>query len=323
MDTRDGSDDSGREHAFLEALDETVEDDPDQGSGSETFGRLSESLSKARASLEGRRNTSRVIDAGFFAVERNRRIPSTLLAGALASRIVIYAIPFLVLVVVATGFYSDAINVDPVQAARDAGMAGLLAEAVEETSGVQEGFRFATLVAMLFAAVWAGDSLAKLIRRIHALIWGVRVKRPRFRLMLPLAVIAVSMGALMVSRFGLESDDWPATVVISEVAFEFVAVTVVWIVVALFLPVDPEARTWPRQLPGALLVAIGVLGMKAVTVFYLAPRAVTLTERYGDVTSAIIFITWAYWMAFIIVFSAELNSALFRSRRPSRSKAPI
>jgi len=56
-------------------------------------------------------------------------------------------------------------------------------------------------------------------------------------------------------------------------------------------------------------------------VLYLAPRAVTLSERYGSVSTAVVLLTWAYWVGFVVA-SADLNAAVFRSvlRRRERGQ---
>ncbi len=226
---------------------------------------------------------------------------------------VVYAIPFFVLTVVVTGFYSDVSNSSPAEAARDAGMAGLLADAIVDSTGASEGFRAMTLITMAFATIWAADSLGKLVRRIYALIWATPMPRPRWRWALPLAVLVASVGGLAISRLGHETQEWPASLAVGEVLGEIVVVALFWLIVSRFLPHDPESRGWIHHVPGALFLAAGVVGMRAAMVFYFAPRAVTLSARYGDVASAAVLITWAYWIAFILVGSVELNAAVFRS----------
>jgi uncharacterized BrkB/YihY/UPF0761 family membrane protein len=109
--------------------------------------------------------------------------------------------------------------------------------------------------------------------------------------------------------------EWPATLVLGEILVEFAFIALGWLVVCHFLPHDPDANRWIHQLPGALLVGFGVLGMRTAMVYYFAPRAVTLSDRYGDVAAGLLIITWAYWIAFMVVFAAELNAASFRSRQ--------
>jgi uncharacterized BrkB/YihY/UPF0761 family membrane protein len=305
---------SNQEETLVEALGETDLEE-DQGRSVPRRGSWGERIEGTRSSLESRRSTSRLIDTGFHAYESNRRIPASLLAGALAARIVIYVIPFLVLAVVATGIYSDAYNTDPVETAREAGMPGLLAEAVEDSTEASTGFKTLTLISMVLVTIWTADSLAKLVRRIHALMWATPMQRPRHRWMLPLAVIGLSVASLISSRTGLSAQEWSALVRAGELMFEVAVISGIWWLVGRYLPYDPAARGWRHLVPGALLVGAGITGMKTAMVLYLAPRAVALAERYDEVAYAIVMLTWGYWIAFIVVFSAGLNAALFRSRR--------
>lgn len=285
--------------------------------------RIEQRILETRAAMESRRTDSRTIDTVLYASERNARIPASLLAGALASRIVVYVIPFLALWVLGTGLYSDIASANAVDAAREAGLAGLFADAVEDTVGASQGFRAISLIAVIFATLWAADSLAKLMRRVYALLWSAPMSRPRRRWTLPLSVIAISIGAMAISRLGLEVGDWPPSVVVGEIVVEFAAVTIGWLLVAGVLPHEPAAHRWTHKLPGALLIAVGVIGMKTAMILYFAPRLVTLTSRYGEVASALLLITWAYFLAFIVVFSAELNVALFRSWQRRRGEPQI
>lgn len=103
------------------------------------------------------------------------------------------------------------------------------------------------------------------------------------------------------------------TLTAGEALVEIALIGLLWLGVSRSLPHDPEARRWRDFVPGALLFAAGIVGMKVAMVLYLAPRAVTLSERYGSVSTAVVLLTWAYWVGFIVVASADLNAAVFRS----------
>lgn len=302
-----------QEEPLIEALEEIEPTDETASVRSRAY--WENRIEGTRASLEARRTSSRLIDTGFHAYESNRRIPASLLAGALAARIVIYAIPFMVLAVVATGLYSGVSNTDPVEAARDAGMAGLLAEGVKDSAEASAGFKTVTLISMLLVTIWTANSLARLVRRIHALVWAVPMGRPRRRWMLPMAVLGLSIAALISSRAGLDAAEWTAVLRVGELLLEIGALSGIWLLVSHYLPRDPAARGWRHLVPGALLVGVGILGMKAAMIYYFAPKAVVLAERYDEVATAIVLLTWGYWLAFIIVFSGALNASLFRSHQ--------
>ena len=309
-----------QEEAFIEAL---AESEPEGDDSRSMFSRdyWEERIEGGRDSLESRRSRSRLIDTSFHALERNKRIPASLLASALAARIVVYVIPFMVLAVVATGVYSSAYNFDPVDTAREAGMPGLLAGAVEDSTQASRGFQTLTLVSMALVTIWTADSLAKLVRRIHALVWATPMRHPRFRWMLPVTVIGLSISSLASARAGESAQEWPALIRAGELVFEIALVSGIWLLVSHYLPHDPAMRGWRHLIPGALLVGLGVTAMKAAMVLYLAPRAVALAERYDEVATAIVMLTWGYWIAFIIVFAAGLNAAMFRSHQ-GRANTP-
>lgn len=302
-----------REQALTDALEETAPTETPHSDRTGLLQGVRQGVARALDTLESNRSSSRIVDTVLFAKERNERVPATLLAGSLASRLVVYTIPFFVLTIVVTGLYSDVSNSNPAEAARDAGMAGLLADAVVDSTEASDGFRAITLISMAFATVWAADSLGKLVRRIYALVWATPLSRPQRRWAVPLAVLVVSVGGLAISRLGHETQEWPVSLALGEVLAEAAVVALFWLVVSRFLPHDPEAHGWIYHAPGALLLASGVVGMRAAMVLYFAPRAVTLSARYGDVASAAVLITWAYWIAFILVASVELNAAVFRS----------
>lgn len=280
-------------------------------------------LDKAREWLEQRRSTSYPIDTALLFIERNRVLPAPVLVGALASRLVIYVIPFMVLMVFAIGVYADLASRSPAEAARDAGMAGLFAQAAEDTTRSGDGFRFAALLATSFAVLWAADGVAKMLRRSYSLVWGIPLSRPRYRWALPLMAIFVSIGALVIANIALDSQDWPLTITAGEVLLEIAVVALLWILISRALPHHPAAHHWWDFLPGALIVAVGVVAMRVAMVVYFAPRSETLSERYGSVATAVVLLTWAYWVGFIVVASADLNVAIFRSIRRRRGVEPM
>lgn len=300
----------------LPAANEPSEPEPPE-EGRKKKGRLraegEAKLEQARASLAQRRPTSHVVNTAFLVAERNKALPAPVLVGALASRIVIYVIPFMVLMVFAVSVYADLATTSAEEAARNAGMAGLFAQVAGDATETDNGVRVAALIGTAFAVLWAANSLANLLRRIYALVWGIPLSRPGHWWALPLAVILTSIGSLTLSAIALESRDWPLTITAGEAVLEIALIGLLWLLVSRALPHDPEARRWRDFVPGSLLFAAGIVGMKVAMVVYFAPRAVTLSERYGSVSTAVVLLTWAYWVGFIVVASADLNAAVFRS----------
>lgn len=276
-------------------------------------------MHRVAAGLENRRGRSRVVDTGFFVVERNRHIPAPILVGALAARLTIFVIPLLVFMVFVVGVYAQLATVSPVSAARAAGIAGLFAQATEDAMVASDGVRLAAIIGMGSAVLWAAYSLDKTLRSTFALVWGVPRVRRRRTWLGALGVLGFSVGSFALSSSGVRSQSWPLGVVALEALLEMVLIALLWLLASHALPRHPEAVRWRDLMPGAVLLGVAIVAMKAATVLYLAPRLDRLDERYGAMALTLVMLTWAYWVGFVVVASADLNAAAFRARRGQKA----
>ena len=48
----------------------------------------------------------------------------------------------------------------------------------------------------------------------------------------------------------------------------------------------PKAKRWGDFFPGAIFVAVGVVGLRLAMVVYFAPTVAALSERYGSIALA-------------------------------------
>jgi uncharacterized BrkB/YihY/UPF0761 family membrane protein len=292
--------------------------EPEQGRWKRYEAALRSRATAVKADAEERRQDSRVYDTALRIYERNRLLPASLLVGAMASRIVVYLVPSLALLIVALGIYEDAGGAGT-EAARN--IADVFAEAVEDSTDFSDGFRFAALLATVFAAIYAANSLGRLVRRSTALIWGVPYARSPKPWAAPAGVIGASAFGWALMSIGSSSDEWSFDLLVGVSAVEFVVLVVLWLSISRVLPHDPAASRWSDFLPGSILVAFGVVGLRLAMVVYLVPQSADLSERYGSIGVALVMLTWAYWLGMIVVGSSELNSALFRSSREPAQKS--
>lgn len=270
-------------------------------------------LAAAADTAESRRGKSRLVDSGFLILERNRILPATLMVGALASRIVIYLIPLLALVIFSFGLYSDVSDESASEAIRAAGMAAVFAEAAEDSTELDEGLRLAATAATALAVLWGANSLGRLTRRISALVWGIPFTKVGRRWTIPLVVIALTIAVWMISGLSGASDEGSFELFVGALVAELIFLTALWLLVSRLLPHDPDVKLG-HLMPGALFLAFGVVGMRVAMVVYFAPAVEQLSGRYGSIGLALVMLTWAYWLGMIMVGSAEINSALFRTR---------
>ncbi|HEX6287440.1 MAG TPA: YhjD/YihY/BrkB family envelope integrity protein [Acidimicrobiia bacterium] len=284
--------------------------EPEQSRWREYWATLRVRAYEKMTTAEQRRQSSKVYDAAFRVYERNRLLPASVLVGALASRIVVYLIPLLALLVFSFGFYED-VGGSGTEAASS--IAGVFAVAVEDSRDVSEGFRFAAVIATLFAVLYAANSLGRLVRRATALIWGVPYVRSKKPWTPPIAVLAISALALLITSLGSWSDEWTWQATLGAVIIEFVLLTTLWVFVSRALPHDPAASKLSHFVPGALFVALGIVGLRLAMVIYFVPQSADLSQRYGSIGVALVMLTWAYWLGMIIVGSSEVNAALLRA----------
>ena len=276
--------------------------------------KLRERLQTATQAAEARRSDSVWYDAGFQIWDRNRKLPASVLVGAMASRIVIYLIPLFVLVIFSFGLYEDVGDETAEQAARGAGMPALFAEAAGDTVGLDDGLKFFAVLATIWATLYAANTLGRLMRRSAAFIWGVPYTKLERPWLLPLVVVGLSLVGWALAGAGAAVDEWTVSLWLGVLIVEIIALTVFWLIISRLLPRDPEANGWGDLFPGAVFVAIGVVMLRLAMVVYFAPSVDQLTERYGSVAIALVMLTWAYWLGMIMVGSVEINAALFRSR---------
>jgi uncharacterized BrkB/YihY/UPF0761 family membrane protein len=303
------------EHEYVDPQpDEVDPDDRSVGRWRRYVGEARSRADSARASAESRRPGSRVLDSAFRIYERNRLLPASLLVGALASRVVIYLIPVVAVTVFAFGQYADITNDDASDLVRRAGVAGIVAEAADDAAVMDGDVRLAVLVVTAWAALYAADGLGRLVRRIYSLIWAVPYRSPTRRWLVPISVLVMTFLGWFFSTLGTREQGLSFDYLVGAIVAELILMTMIWVVVCRILPHDPGIRRWDEFVPGALFVALGIVGLRVAMVIYFAPHVDTLTERYGSIAIALILLTWAYWLGMIIVGAAEINAALFRSR---------
>lgn len=270
----------------------------------------------ASESAEERRGKSRIVDSALMIWERNRVLPASLLVGAMASRIVIYLVPLFALVIFSFGLYGESAG----ETARGAGMAGLFAQAADDSASLEDGFKIAAVIATSWATLYAANSLGRLVRRSTALIWGVPYSKLERPWLLPFTVLGLSLFAWAFTGLTATVEDWTFELWVGVLLVEMIVLTVFWLLVSRMLPRDARATRWGDLVPGAVFVALGIVALRLALIVYFAPAVDSLSARYGSIAIGLVMLTWAYWLGMIVVGSAEINAALFASRR-SRADA--
>jgi membrane protein len=262
--------------------------------------------------LEAIRPRSRTVSAAFLIYERDRQFPTTLLIGAVASRLVIFLIPYLILIIFSIGAGADLTQTDASSIARDASLPQLFAQAASDSSAASTGLQGLALVATLFAVYLAASGLGKAVQLAYAVVWRVP-NRPTRRWFLPLVVIGVVLLMTAINGIGSRFEEPGPGDDILRLLVELLLISGIWLAVSRALP-HAEDAGWRDFVPGTLLMAIGVIGIRAAMIFYLIPKWETLDERYGDVGIVLVMLSWSYIVGAATVLSAHVNAALFDTR---------
>ncbi len=303
----------------------TAETDAD-GDGDEStplkqrFADYEERLETKYEEYQSRRPESLPIDVAFRVVEADRRYAGGLIASGMAFRVFIVLVPFAFVVVTAFGYVSELIDSEsPQSVARDLGITGLVASAIDASIGSSTWQRLVTLVVALYALLWATWTLIRAMQTVFGLAWNQRPTSHLTRSWRPLLwvvglMLAMFLGGAAVSVL-LDNVGLLLAIVIRLLLFGFLIV--LWIVVSWLLPRAPET-TWSSLLPGAVLLAVGAEVLQFLTVFFFSRYIEDKTETYGAIGASVAILLWAYLLGRLVVTSAFLNAERWRrSREPA------
>jgi uncharacterized BrkB/YihY/UPF0761 family membrane protein len=265
--------------------------------------------------LEEARPRSPAVDVGFSLYERDRAVLGPLLSGALAFRLFLWAVPFALLCLAISGIIAGSEGSDDVSDAL--GFTGTLADAISESGSQSSIGKWSALVIGVGGTAWAGISVTRALRALHAFIWGVR--RPRGHLPLgSLLVLAVVLATISVSGLAtLARRDSPSAGLIVTL-LAFFGFFAIWLAASWLLP---HGQATLRDLaPGAALLAVGIQILHLVTVYFLVDHAERAQSVYGAIGASVVILGWLFIVARGIVTAAVLNVSLWERRTGQRTR---
>lgn len=284
---------------------------PARESVRERVAHLRERAERTRSGIEARRADSASIDTALDAVERDAQTGGGVLAAALAFRLFMFLVPYAFVMSTGFGLASTAAGQDPGDAARSAGITGLLASAVASTSTLSLANRLVALVLGGFALVLTSRSLIRVLWIVHRLIWRVQPTRkpsPWGPLILIGLVTALFGIADLTSWIGSQSLPlrlvaFLMTIVISGGA---------WFLASWLLPRD-ECALW-ALLPGALIVGLGVGVLQILTITYVVHVVTRKSALYGAIGIALALLLWTYFAGRLLTAAIAANATLWKHR---------
>ena len=281
------------------------EDAPDAGTNESASVRLTAAVATARRA--SKRHVSLAVP--FRAVERNRRVAASVLAGGIAYRLFLWLLPFGLILGGALGLM-DADGTE--EAVASGGLPAAVVDAVGDVARAAESDSWWLLAVGVPLLLWAGYTGAKAVALIHSLVWDE--PPPRIKPLNGSFAFTGMLSAFMAVvalTWWLREEPW--FVGLLAATLTIAPLTALWLWTSLCLP-HGDAR-WRALLPGALVVAIGFQVIHGLTVAFLVPKLEKTTSLYGSLGAVTTLLLFMYLVGRLVVTSPVLNSSLHHELR--------
>jgi uncharacterized BrkB/YihY/UPF0761 family membrane protein len=273
---------------------------------------------RVRARIERARERSRLIDTTFATLERDSDIGGGILAGALAYRLFVFALPLGFFLVSALGVLADALGRNPQSLGQDAGLAGLVTEEVASAaSGSSNWWVALTSFAVL---VYVTKDLYRGFAIVHSFAWHRSAAHVNLSAR-SLAVfdVAVACQLALAAGVGVVRSETRAGGVAALLLATLVVVGL-WCLVSLQLP---HATARLRDLiPGALLYAVGFLAVQVFNVYLFGRLLESKSSTYGTLGTAAAILLALFLIGRLAIAAAVLNATLFERRAARKAQEP-
>lgn len=275
------------------------------------FARWLQRVDILRGRISAARERHASVDLGFAVVERDSDIGGALLAGALAYRLFVLLLPTALLLVSGLGLYAGAADKSTSEAAKDAGLHGLIAHEVASASSARA--RGLVFLAMIPAVLYATSTLYRALAKVHALVWqgsarGVRIA-PRGILTL-LGALAFQFVVLEVVTWIRGHNQFGGALAL------FVYLVLVggaWLLVTMQLP--HRDVHWTALLPGSVVFGVGVFFVNVFNIYITSRLVKGHADTYGALGIATALLFSLVLVGRVMIVSAELNALLEERRR--------
>ena len=296
-------------------VDDRRPEPADDGKAAEA-GRSERARAKIGAAMESAKGASErhvALAVPIRAVERNRRVAASVLAGGLAYRLFLWLLPFGLIVGGALGLSNASDTEDAVEGG---GVPAAISNAIGDASRAADSnswWLFAVGVPLL---LWTGFTGAKAVVLVHSLVWDEPPPKPK-----PVGSL-VFTGMLCAAIITVALSSWFADVAwhgLLAAALTIAPLTGLWLWVSLHLP--HRDAPWRALLPGALLIGIGVPVLSGLVDAFLVDELAKSTSLYGGLGAATTLIFFVYLLGILVVSSPVLNSSLYDELLRKREQA--
>lgn len=262
---------------------------------------------QATTTLERWRDRHFLVDVAARVFERDRMSAGTVLGSALAFRLFLFFVPFLLFVVGVAGFLANLVDADTVS--NTTGVTGSLAQQISAAFDQPGSTRWLATLLGLVGMLTSGRSLVRVLMAASSLAWQVpvRLKAPvRVLASIIGIIVAIALLSALVNRVRLAAGLATAGLSLLLAGLFY---GVAWLLLSLSLPrntKDPGA-----ELPGAVMVAGALVGLQAFTQLYLPSRVSQASQLYGTVGITIVTLGWFFILGRVMVLSLVVNAVVY------------
>jgi uncharacterized BrkB/YihY/UPF0761 family membrane protein len=247
-----------------------------------------------------------LIDIALRIYRRDRESAGTVLGSAVAFRLFLFFVPFLLFFVGLLGFAATWIEAEKVS--EQAGVTGSLAGQIDAALSQPGSSRWVATILGLVGMAWAGRSLGKVLVSAGCLAWGLPVRtQTSIRIVGGVVGIVTGIGLVAVIVNRIRAD-----LGLAAAGFSFVAVIAIyglaWVVLSMLLPrstTDPGAL-----LPGAGLFGLTLATMHAISQLYLPDQFARASALYGAIGVTIVTLGWFFFLGRAMVLAMVVNAVV-------------
>lgn len=269
-----------------------------------------------RVEVERARRPS--VRMAFDFYQRDQAFAGSLLAGGLSVKLFLWFLPFALSVVVLIGALADRFDRPASELAQDSGLALALASMVQEAVEASSNARWYLALVGIVLLLWAGIGVVRALRLTSRLAWRMQSIPPSNRLLGSLGVIGVVVGILAMQWLrNLPEVSWYIDLL--TLLIGTVIIIGIYVVVFDALP-HPEDAPWTAMVPGAILMTVGILVVRLVTIVYFSDRLESASDLYGGLGIAATFLLWLYVISRTLVASISLNATIWQRNEATETE---
>ena len=267
-------------------------------------------LARARVWFDARASKYQgtpVVGLGVALLRRDRESAGAVAASAIAFRLFLFFVPLILLVVGIAGLISGFVHADQVN--RGVGVSGGLAADIRLALAQPGVTRWVATGLGLVGVLTAGRSLSRVLLASSAIAWRVPVPaRASLRTVGTLTGLAFGVGLLSILANRLREAYGLGAAGASLIPI-FLIYVVIWIGISIRFPRgtnDPGAI-----LPGAIVVALTVTAMQALSEFFVPDQLARANELYGAIGTTVVTLGWFFFVGRAISLGMELDAVIF------------